>query len=280
LPGKGGQYDHAEIINLGNAVSYTTSGMTGDTPQSTGVRIITTRIQANGPLQAGYIIEESPPTLTIDQTVNAASHGCVDARVFADDAAIRLATVQIVNHGPAGEIRVSETPAGGDLAVTLLTQSHASGVGNTWAMTEDGTLTVAGGSAGVDIRGSGSVTLFADGADGSQLMIRDSIRTTTGQIILRADQDVRADNADRMVGTADLALFRNALGKHTGQAGHLDYFDHSADGVIDSAVDDAEFLISCSRTRSATARQAVHRARRRAWAWAGRRPYAAPAGHS
>jgi len=50
-------------------------------------------------------------------------------------------------------------------------------------------------------------------------------------------------NGDRLVSTTDLALFRATLGKHEGQAGYRDYFDHDADGIIDSGMGYAQFLI-------------------------------------
>lgn len=107
----------------------------------------------------------------------------------------QLETIQIVNHGLSGDIHVSETPAGGALGITWLTQSDPAGVGDSWVRTEDGTLTVVAGSTGVDIRGSGDVTLYGMGGDGSHLVINTTVRATSGTINLHADEDIRADDA-------------------------------------------------------------------------------------
>ncbi|MCY2990308.1 MAG: hypothetical protein NTY19_20890, partial [Planctomycetota bacterium] len=111
----------------------------------------------------------------------------------------QLATIQIVNHGLAGDIHVSETPAGGNLGVTWLTQSDPNGDGDTWVMTEDGTLTIVAivaARAGVIIAGRGDLTLFADGGDDSHLIINDSVYATTGRVNLQADGRGPLDGGD------------------------------------------------------------------------------------
>jgi autotransporter-associated beta strand protein len=121
----------------------------------------------------------------------------------------QLATIQIVNHGPVGDIHVSETPAGGNLGVTWLTQSNPAGVGDTWVRTEDGTLTVVGGSAGVQIVGSGNVTLSGSGGDGRNLVVNATVRATSGTINLHADEDVRAEDArGRLITSSGDIVFR------------------------------------------------------------------------
>lgn len=76
---------------------FTSTGMTGPTPQATGVRIVADQVQAGGPLQAGHVVVETFQTLTIDQALNAGSQGYIDARVFADDASIHLAAGLLIN---------------------------------------------------------------------------------------------------------------------------------------------------------------------------------------
>jgi len=43
--------------------------------------------------------------------------------------------------------------------------------------------------------------------------------------------------------TTDLAVFRNALNKHQGDAGYLAWFDFDGNGIIDTLVDYAQFRL-------------------------------------
>ncbi|MCY2990309.1 MAG: hypothetical protein NTY19_20895, partial [Planctomycetota bacterium] len=142
----------------------------------------------------------------------------------------QLVTVQIVNHGPAGDIHVSETPAGGDLGVTWLTQSAPNGDGDTWVMTEDGTLTIVAivaAQAGVIIAGRGDLTLFADGGDDSHLIINNSVSATTGTVNLQADEDVRAEDAGGTVTTDSGPIFITA---------NHDHSVHTTDKISDGTI--------------------------------------------
>jgi hypothetical protein len=97
-----------------------------------------------------------------------------------NDIDTQLVAIQILNHGPAGDVHVSETPAGGNLGITLLRQTDPAGVGDTWVRTEDGTLTVVGGSAGATIAGGGDLTLYGGGGDGSNLVVNSIVQATSG----------------------------------------------------------------------------------------------------
>ncbi|MCY2987828.1 MAG: hypothetical protein NTY19_08200 [Planctomycetota bacterium] len=92
-----------------------------------------------------------------------------------DDIGTCLATLDADNDGLNGATLITEQC--GALDVYRLSQSRVGGSGRIELVTVAGTLTIVAGQQGVSAAGSGNVRLFADGGNGSDLIINDSINS-------------------------------------------------------------------------------------------------------
>ncbi|MCY2987135.1 MAG: autotransporter-associated beta strand repeat-containing protein, partial [Planctomycetota bacterium] len=126
-----------------------------------------------------------------------------------------VTTLDAVNSGTSGSIQIDEVSAGGPIGVQQLAQSNASGTGSIRLTAANGTLTVLAGGSGVSTLGAGdltltangaaqdvnlnaavssqrgTITITADGGNGSGLYVNAPVTSQQGPIRLRADQDVR-----------------------------------------------------------------------------------------
>ncbi len=104
-----------------------------------------------------------------------------------DDIDTNITTLDALN-STSGNLLVTEIALGTDLNVNQATQSA---IGNLLVQTENGTLTVVAGQIGVATT-TGTLTLIAGDSDNNyaeDLVINDTVTTTTGNIILTSSGD-------------------------------------------------------------------------------------------
>ena len=87
---------------------------------------------------------------------------------------IEMATLTAINYGISGDISIGQMAAGGNLGVTDVAQSNASGSGAIMLSTAAGTMTVLSSGLGISDVGSGSISLTVAGANQS-LQVNDHI---------------------------------------------------------------------------------------------------------
>jgi hypothetical protein len=131
-----------------------------------------------------------------------------------------LVSVSAENVGTGGDIVITETAAGSDLAVLALRQSHAEGNGVIAVKATAGSLDVAAGGSGIVSAGAGEVTLgaSADMTVGAALVTHDGGLTLTagGAIRTSGAGSIASDNGAVVTLTAKTGDVR--LGADVGSA--------------------------------------------------------------
>jgi hypothetical protein len=99
-----------------------------------------------------------------------------------DDIDTNLTTLIAENTGTTGDIRVTEVAAGGNLAVSRVSQSAATGSGDIALATAGGNLVLPDSGTGIGVQGTGVVDLDAIGG----IDLSAGISTTTGAVTIDA----------------------------------------------------------------------------------------------
>ncbi|MFP4475735.1 MAG: beta strand repeat-containing protein [Desulfatibacillaceae bacterium] len=134
---------------------------------------------------------------------------------LSDDLDIAANTLDVENTG-SESIRVTQTTAGGGLAVQGLLLSDAAGIGWAVVQTEAGNLSLAG--AGATVAGSGSLRLDAAGA-GTNLSVNAPVNVVRGDVSLLAANSVSfGADGDVMAsgGTVDIEGTAGGVGMDAG----------------------------------------------------------------
>ena len=192
----------ADFDNGGAASGALT--MVNGTVINAGSAVIDINADENIAIGSLQTTSNSATAITIDSTEGGITDaGDTDVDIVADSGTVvinavtgigsvnaletAILTLNAVNSGTAGNVRFNEVNG---ITVNRIQQSNPAGNGNINLNSATGTILLAGGQNGVTTAGSGTITLFADGAGAGQLTVNAAITTTSGTIILRADDDV------------------------------------------------------------------------------------------
>ncbi|MBT7863645.1 MAG: hypothetical protein HN712_25235, partial [Gemmatimonadetes bacterium] len=195
-------------LNGGNLSIVTGGGLDVDGAIS-GARDATLRANGGAIALNASVTATRNVNLTATGNVSSAAVVTADALIVRSGGAITLPTrvsiLDLENSGPTGGILIDQVRAGGLVDVHRLAITHAGNGSHITLSTGNGNLGVAGGGAGVFTRGSGNVTLTANGT-GADVVIGASVSATTGAISLQAvDQVTQGANITTSGGSITVA---------------------------------------------------------------------------
>ena len=202
--------------------------------------------------------------VTIDSQQGAVTDaGDTDVDIVADSGTVVINAVTGVGNGNAlettiGTLDISNATSGNiqiletnGITINELSQATA---GNIDLQSTTGTVTVAAGQAGVSAVGAGTILLLADGAAAGDLVINDTVISVSGDITLRADDDVTFSAAGDVTSTSGDVEVTADFDNGGGASGALTMVNgtviNAGSGLIDVNADEGIALGSVQTTNA------------------------------